>query len=221
VDGNPLQIAGKKFERGLGTHADSLLYIELNGGSTRFNAQVGVDDEVNRAGSVEFRILADGKPLFKSGMIKSGDAPKAVDVDVTGVSLLILAVDSGDDMNYDHADWADAFFTVSGAAPKTVDAPKEEAVILTPKPSPKPRINSPRAFGRAAGLARAYTISASCQEHSVVLRSDLPRGSALNARQPDHRKLANRGELKSRGSRRTTWARPARSCAWSSATRSP
>jgi len=169
VDGQPLKIAGRAFEKGLGTHADSVLYVELNGGSTRFHAWVGVDDEVmnpNRPGgaqpgSVEFRILADGQPVYKSGMIRSGDPAKEVDLDVTGVTLLVLIVDSVDDMNYDHADWAEAFFTVTGAAPKTLDAPKEEAVILTPKPSPAPRINSARVFGVRPGSPVLYTIAAS------------------------------------------------------------
>jgi len=161
VDGNPLKIAGQTFERGLGTHADSLLYVELNGGSSRFHAMVGVDDEAGARGSIEFRVLADGKQVYKSGLIRSDDPAKQVDIDVTGVQVLVLAVDSGDDMNYDHADWADAYFTVTGTAPKTVDAPKEEAVILTPKPSPKPRINGARVFGVRPGSPVLYTIAAS------------------------------------------------------------
>lgn len=188
VDGNPLKIAGRAFEKGLGTHADSLLYVELNGGSTRFNAWVGVDDEVMnssrqggaRPGSVEFRILADGKQVYKSGVIKSGDAAKEVDIDLTGVNLLVLIVDSGDSMNYDHADWADAYFTVTGAAPKTLDAPKEEAVILTPKPSPKPRINSARVFGVRPGSPVLYTIAASGQRPLWFSVENLPQGLTLN-----------------------------------------
>lgn len=188
VDGNPLKIAGRAFEKGLGTHADSLLYVELNGGSTRFNAWVGVDDEVMntnrqggaRPGSVEFRILADGKQVYKSGVIKSGDAAKEVDIDLTGVNLLVLIVDSGDSMNYDHADWADAYFTVTGTAPKTLDAPKEEAVILTPKPSPKPRINSARVFGVRPGSPVLYTIAASGQRPLWFSVENLPQGLTLN-----------------------------------------
>ncbi|MGE5294377.1 MAG: NPCBM/NEW2 domain-containing protein [Solirubrobacterales bacterium] len=188
VDGKPLTIAGQKFERGVGTHADSLLYVELNGGSTRFRAMVGVDDEVlnpqrsggANPGSVEFRILADGKQAYKSGVIKRGDAAKEVDVDVTGVKLLVLIVDSGDSMNYDHADWADAFFTVAGAAPQTLDAPKEEAVILTPKESPKPRINSARVFGVRPGSPVLYTIAASGQRPLWFSVESLPQSLSLN-----------------------------------------
>ncbi len=180
VEGNPLKIAGRTFERGLGTHADSLLCIELNGGSSRFHAMVGVDDEAGTRGSVEFRILADGKQIYKSGLIRSNDPAKEVDVDVAGVQMLVLTVDSGNDMNYDHADWADAYFTVTGTAPKTVDAPREEAVILTPKPSPKPRINSARVFGVRPDSPVLYTIAASGQRPLWFNAENLPAGLSLD-----------------------------------------
>ena len=48
VDGHPLTIGGQTFERGFGTHAESILSINLNGGAQKFSASVGVDDEVNR-----------------------------------------------------------------------------------------------------------------------------------------------------------------------------
>jgi hypothetical protein len=35
------------------------LYIELAGGARRFKAMVGVDDEVDTRGTIEFRVLAD------------------------------------------------------------------------------------------------------------------------------------------------------------------
>ena len=44
VTGKPLSIGGKTFERGLGTHADSLVRLQLKGGAERFSAFVGVDD---------------------------------------------------------------------------------------------------------------------------------------------------------------------------------
>jgi len=37
VDSHPLTIGGKKFEKGLGTHAESIFYIDLQGGAKRFN----------------------------------------------------------------------------------------------------------------------------------------------------------------------------------------
>ncbi|HEV2695361.1 MAG TPA: NPCBM/NEW2 domain-containing protein, partial [Verrucomicrobiae bacterium] len=56
VDGKPLAIAGQTFEHGFGTHAESVLNINVGGRAQSFSASVGVDDEVNsnRAASVEF-----------------------------------------------------------------------------------------------------------------------------------------------------------------------
>jgi len=181
VDGNPIRIAGETFERGLGTHADSLLYVKLAGGSRRFTAMVGVDDESGHLGSVEFRVLADGNEIYKSGLIKSGQAAHPVDLNVTGVDILVLIVSAGPDgMNYDHADWADATFEVVGPKPVTVDAPREEAVILTPKPGPKPRINSARVFGVRPGSPVLYTIAATGQRPMGFNAENLPEGLAID-----------------------------------------
>jgi alpha-galactosidase len=183
VEGNPLRIAGQTFKRGLGTHADSTLCIQLNGGSKRFTAMVGVDDEVNQRGSVEFSILADNKEIYTSGVMNRGDAAKPVDVDVSGVKMLVLLVTGGaDGINYDHADWADAAFQVTGPAPVTVDAPKEEAVVLTPKPASEPRINSPRVFGVRPSSPVLYTIAATGQKPMQFAAEGLPDGLSLDAK---------------------------------------
>ncbi len=182
VDGNPLRIAGRSFDRGLGTHADSALYVKLAGGSTRFTALVGLDDEAGRFGTVQFRILADGEEIFKTGTMKAGQPAREVDVDVTGVDLLILLVSGGSDgINYDHADWADAAFTVVGKMPETIDGPKEEAIILTPKPGPAPRINSAKVFGVRPGSPVLYTIAASGQRPMGFHAENLPEGLSISA----------------------------------------
>ena len=152
VMGKPISIGGQKFQRGLGTHADSVLYIDLHGGSERFTASVGVDDETGSPlASVVFRVVGDGRLLWRSGVMKCGDAPKKVDLDLTGVKNLILLVsDAGDGNNSDHADWADAKFTVVGQKPQATFAPRGEPVILTPKPPATPRINGRPGLRRPA-----------------------------------------------------------------------
>src|SRR3954454_6650740 len=59
VDKNPLSIGGRKFEHGFGTHADSKVTLDLDGGAGTFTAFVGVDDEVANRGSVNFKIVGD------------------------------------------------------------------------------------------------------------------------------------------------------------------
>ena len=162
IQSKPLTIAGRTFDKGVGTHAASLMHIDLKKSCRSFSAYVGVDDEVNgKIGSVRFRIYGDGKLLFNSGVLKSGDPAKKIDIDLSGCKTLTLSVDpAGDNTSYDHADWADAAFIVAGDDPVAIDAPvyKEEKVILTPKPGPEPQINGPKVYGCRPGRPFIYRI---------------------------------------------------------------
>ena len=70
VDGHPVLLDGKRFEHGLGTHANSIFRIALGGKAERFTATVGVDDEVGKQGSVVFKVTGDGKTLWESGVLR-------------------------------------------------------------------------------------------------------------------------------------------------------
>jgi alpha-galactosidase len=179
----PLTIAGKKFAEGVGTHAHSTLWIDLAGGTDRFQASVGVDDAAGGPASVVFRIVGDGKKLFDSGLMKVGDAAKAVDVELRGVKILLLQVtDGGDGVHFDHANWADAQFVVSGAKPRAIDRPmpREEAVILTPKPGPAPQINGPRVAGCRPGNPFLFRIPTTGQRPIQFTAENLPEGVTLD-----------------------------------------
>ncbi|UCG47747.1 MAG: NPCBM/NEW2 domain-containing protein [Phycisphaerales bacterium] len=184
VQDRTMSIAGRKFERGVGTHADSIMYIDLKGGSTRFTAHVGVDDEINgNIGSIEFKIYGDKRLLWQSGVIKAGEPAKKVDVDLAGLKALILMVGSaGDGISYDHADWAEAKFEVTGEKPVALEAPVEEAVILTPKPSPKPRINGARVFGVRPGSPFLFTVAATGERPMEFSAEGLPVGLTLDSK---------------------------------------
>ena len=184
IVGKPLSIAGKKFDKGVGSHADSMMYIDLRGGSKRFSAFVGVDDEVKgNSGSVNFRVYADGTSVWTSGVMKPGEPAKKVSVDLKGVKIMILIADSaGDGVSYDHADWAQAKFEVTGAKPKAIDQPviKEEKIILTPKPGPEPRINGPSVYGCRPGRPFIYRIPCTGERPIAFTARGLPRGLKLD-----------------------------------------
>jgi alpha-galactosidase len=186
VTQKPLAIAGKTFERGVGTHANSALWVELAGGAERFQATVGVDDAAgNNKASLEFKIVGDGKTLWRSGVMKLGQPAKAVDVDLKGVKRLLLKVEDGaDGTGFDHADWAEAKFLVSGAKPQAIDRPmaQEKAVILTPKPGPQPRINGPMVYGARPGHPFLYRIPAQGIRPMHFSAKNLPAGLILNPR---------------------------------------
>jgi glucose/arabinose dehydrogenase len=108
-DGNVLSLGGTPYNKGIGVHADSQLTYNLGGAYSNFSTYVGVDDEVGANGSVVFQILADGVPLFDSGIMTGTSSTRLARVDVTGRQTLTLVVNNGGDgIAYDHADWAEA-----------------------------------------------------------------------------------------------------------------
>ncbi len=187
VDGHPLSIGGRTFDHGLGTHVGSTLWVNLNGSAQRFTAQVGVDDEVRDRPDVgqhgvAFTVTGDGKPLFRSGPMHVGEAAKAVDVDLRGVKVLVLAVEpTGPQITDGHADWADATIAYDGAKPAAVDPPVEAAEILTPPPPATPRINSAAAFGVRPGHPVLYTVAATGERPVTFAADGLPPGISLDA----------------------------------------
>ena len=189
VEGKPLTIGGKTFEHGFGTHAESILNINLGGGAQSFSASVGVDDEVsnNPASSVEFIIIGDNRELWKSGVMHASDAAKDCAVNLSGVKLLTLKVGDADDGNsYDHADWGDAKFETDGA--KTFVASGEEMpepvapYILTPPAPATPRINGADVFGVRPGSPFLFTIPATGERPMKFSAENLPRGLKLDAK---------------------------------------
>jgi hypothetical protein len=134
---NPLTVAGRRFARGVGTHANSRFVLPI-AGYTRFTAFVGVDDEMaGHPGSVEFMVVGDRKLLWRSGMMRVGAPAKPVEVDLTGVKTLELVVtDAGDGIDSDHADWCDAKLLGAGgtAGPPAVflSSPALEPAMARP-----------------------------------------------------------------------------------------
>lgn len=183
VEGHKLRIAGTSFGRGVGTHADSEFVIDLAKGSSRFNASVGVDDEVaGSPSSIRFEVLADGgKSLWSSGVMKAGDPAKAIDVDVTGLDHLTLKVDdAGDSNQFDHADWAEARLEVTAAQPKIVGPPVEAAEILTPKPAASPRLTGAKVFGVRPGAPFLFTLTTTGERPMEFTADALPAGLHLD-----------------------------------------
>lgn len=109
VENNALGINGKKYEKGLGTHADSEIIYELNGSYDKFTSVIGIDDDAYSNGSVIFKVLGDGKLLYESPKLTGKDKEKMIDVSIKGINELKLIVENaGDSISWDHADWADA-----------------------------------------------------------------------------------------------------------------
>ena len=183
VDGKPLKIGAKSYGDGIGTHAESNFSLLLDGSAESLSAEVGVDAEAAGKGSVEFVVCCDGREVFRSGVLRGGAAAHPLKVPLAGVRHLDLQVlDGGDGNDFDHADWADARISFRGAAPVVAVPVKEEAIILTPKPGPQPRLTGPRVFGARPGNPFLHRITATGTKPLTYLATGLPPGIALDAK---------------------------------------
>lgn len=113
VLGEPIVVRGKRYLKGIGMHSAARLTYRIEDNYRRFDSAVAVDDSAKGRGSVTFGVYAlrNGKwgEAFKSGIIRGGDEPFAVSVDLSGAKGLTLTVDfadRGDEL--DHAVWLDA-----------------------------------------------------------------------------------------------------------------
>ena len=121
VDGNPITLRGKTYAHGFGTHADSLLVIDLNAKAQRFTAVAGLDDEVtsdprSKNATAVFTLYGDGKKtLGQRPPFTPPTRRSRWDADLTGIKTLFLQVAStGESIDFTHADWADATIKMEG-----------------------------------------------------------------------------------------------------------
>jgi hypothetical protein len=113
VLGEPIVVRGKRYLKGIGMHSAARLTYRLDENYRRFDAAVVVDDSAKGRGSVTFGVyvLRDEKwgEAFKSGIVRGGEEPQAVSVDLRaakGLTLTVDFADRGDEL--DHAVWLDA-----------------------------------------------------------------------------------------------------------------
>ncbi len=104
-DGSLITLADKSYAKGLAIHSQTLLKYRLGGEYRRFQAVMGIGDEVPN-GDVDVVFKGDGKTLFK-GSVKAMELgekaiihralPQSLDIDVTGIVEFEIFVDFGSD----------------------------------------------------------------------------------------------------------------------------
>ncbi len=102
-----------KFEKGVNGLSENDITIDITEkGFKKFQSYVGLDREVlGYRGTAEFKVFADGKEVFNSGIMKSSDRAKFIDIDLKGVKELKLQILSADGITkYDHGTYGDAKF---------------------------------------------------------------------------------------------------------------
>jgi hypothetical protein len=128
----PLRIGAETFSHGIGTHANSIMVLDLPHPATRFQAKIGVDanpdtEKGQGKSSVVFMVIAGNKELYRSPVLRTEMGAVAVDVPLKGVTNLQLRVtDAGDGIGFDQADWAAASITMDQQDIKLEDMTMED-----------------------------------------------------------------------------------------------
>jgi len=107
LSGAPLAVGAKSYEKGLSSFANSEIEFDLKGLYDRFSALVGLDAASSGTNiTAEFYVVADGKELWRSETLNRSDAPKPVELAVTGVHKLTLrSTAPGGRRTRSQADW--------------------------------------------------------------------------------------------------------------------
>ena len=120
-DGNLITLGGKVYTRGIGTRAPSEIVYYLGGRCSALSTEVGLDDSLTTPAAASFKIFADDRLVAESGVLRSGDPPRALNAKLTGAQWLKLVTELGD-AGYPVAatDWAAPLLTCGkSAAPVT------------------------------------------------------------------------------------------------------
>ena len=113
VDG-PISTLRQVQAKGIGMHSTGRLAFDLPGEFREFQAEIGIDQSAGQQGSVTFRLFVspDGrswKSAFQSEVIRGGDPPAAMRVDIQDARRIALVVDFADRGDVlDRANWMDA-----------------------------------------------------------------------------------------------------------------
>ncbi|MHB8093503.1 MAG: NPCBM/NEW2 domain-containing protein [Candidatus Aminicenantales bacterium] len=184
VRSKPITLGGVVYPHGIGTQSISEFLIDVKGRALRFSAMVGIDDDVTGdEGTVVFQVWTDDRLAADTGVIRIGDPPKPISVDLAGVRVLqLICDDGGDTSNGDRASWGDAKIELlpGSPVPEPYTMPIDPPLPVASGVSPRPRINGPRIVGGTPGRDFLFLIPASGEGPLVFSARNLPEGLSLD-----------------------------------------
>lgn len=109
VRGEPIRVAGDRYEWGIGVHSRASLTFDLKGEYEEFVTSFGLDDSSGPFADVSAMILVDGQRRFIRQSVKRGSLYGPVRLDVTKANRIELVADYGENGDLqDRFNWVNA-----------------------------------------------------------------------------------------------------------------
>lgn len=125
VGDRPASADGKNIERIALVNGTSMLFAN-DGNQRRFVAVTGNGGEIE-PGSVKIVVKGDGKELPAGGVVRGGESPMAIDLDLKGINTLeLIAETTPDGPSGDNVLWIEPVIEYEGEAPVAVDVASQE-----------------------------------------------------------------------------------------------
>ena len=181
----PITLGGEVYPHGIGTQSISEFVIDVKGEATRFMSMIGLDDSVTyEHASINYKVWGDDELLYASDVLRLGDPPEFVSVDLTGVRVLSLLLDDGQDTsNGDTGVWAGATIIMhegTTAMPEPFDIPVDPVQPIASGDPPEPKINGPTIVGSTPGRPFFHLVPATGEGPLRYAAANLPPGLRID-----------------------------------------
>lgn len=175
IGSNSLKIGGTNYTNGVGIHSPSEIVLSLDGASSRFQAIVGIDDEVSPDNAnLEFQVYADNVLVWTSGIMQSTDLirTKTIDLDISGKKYLSLVSTIGNNGTnwFDHADWVNAVFTYTGTVP----------ICISKSTIPAPPVINYKTYFIEKGRSAAFKLEVLSKSPATYSFTNIPEGMSFD-----------------------------------------
>ncbi len=97
--GGAIELGGVKYDRGVVLVPRTALEYRIDKRFDVFEAMIGLEEHAGATANAVFRVRGDGDVLFDSGSVTPGSPPAELAVPVTGVTVLTLEVDFGENLD--------------------------------------------------------------------------------------------------------------------------
>jgi alpha-galactosidase len=152
-DGSLITIAGRVYQRGIGTTAPSEVLYYLGGRCSHLATDVGLDDEVAAVGPASFTVYADDA-VVATAAVDPGDPAGTLTADLTGAAWLRLVTTAAAG---EHTDWAAPALTCGDSTPSDPVEPVDRTLFSFESGTDDFTIANPGDGGTVAQSATFHT----------------------------------------------------------------